>query len=95
MTSKWEAYPISLIEAMAAGVPWISTNVGIVKYLPGGFVADEISDISYWIEFIAKNEKVSQSLGNVGKVYASTQFKINKKVDQLENVILKAVKKEK
>lgn len=95
MTSKWEAYPISLIEAMAAGVPWISTNVGIVKYLPGGFVADEISDISYWIEFIAKNEKVSQSLGNVGKVYASTQFKINKKVDQLEDVILKAVEKEK
>ena len=95
MTSKWEAYPISLIEAMAAGVPWISTNVGIVKYLPGGFVADEISDISYWIEFISTNEKVSQSLGNVGKVYASTQFKINKKVNQLENVILKAVEKEK
>ena len=95
MTSKWEAYPISLIEAMAAGVPWISTNVGIVKYLPGGFVANEISDISYWIEFVSKNEKVAQSLGNVGKAYASTQFKINKKVDQLEDVILKAVEKEK
>lgn len=95
MTSKWEAYPISLIEAMAAGVPWISTNVGIVKYLPGGFVANEVSDISYWIEFVSKNEKVAQSLGNVGKAYASTQFKINKKVDQLEDVILKAVEKEK
>lgn len=95
MTSKWEAYPISLIEAMAAGIPWISTNVGIVKYLPGGFVADNISDISYWIEFVSKNEKVAHSLGNVGKVYANTQFKINKKVDQLEDVILKAVEKEK
>lgn len=95
MTSKWEAYPISLIEAMASGIPWISTNVGIVKYLPGGFVADEISDISYWIEFISKNGKLSKSLGNVGKVYASTQFRIDKKVDKLEDVIKKAIEKEK
>lgn len=95
MTSKWEAYPISLIEAMAAEIPWISTNVGIVKYLPGGFIADEIADIAYWIEFVSQNENVARSLGNVGNIYANTQFRINKKVEQLEKTILNAIEKEK
>lgn len=95
MTSKWEAYPISLIEAMASGIPWVSTNVGIVKYLPGGFIADENLDIVYWIEFLSKNEKMSHTLGNVGNIYANTQFRIDKKVNQLENVIFKAIEKEK
>ena len=36
--SKWEAFPISIIEAMAARIPYISTDVGIVKYLPGGVI---------------------------------------------------------
>ena len=95
MTSKWEAYPISLIESMAASVPWISTDVGIVKYLPGGVVAKKHEDIVYWIEFMANNMEIAKEFGKIGNEYAIKQFQINKKVDLLEKCIIDVLEKEK
>lgn len=95
MTSKWEAYPISLIESMAASVPWISTDVGIVRYLPGGVVAKNHKEIVYWIEFIANNKKIAKEFGKIGNEYAIKQFEINKKVDLLEKYIIDVLEEEK
>ncbi len=92
MASKWEAYPISLIESMASGIPWISTDVGIVRYLPGGVIAKSDEDIKYWMEFIDNNAEIAEKMGKIGSIYANKQFKIEKKVEQLENVIIKTVK---
>jgi len=95
MTSKWEAYPISLIESMAASVPWISTDVGIVRYLPGGVVAKNHKEIVYWIQFIANNIKIAREFGKIGNEYAIKQFEINKKVDLLEKYIIEVLEEEK
>jgi glycosyltransferase involved in cell wall biosynthesis len=39
MTSKWEMQPLFLLEAMSAGKPWVSTDVGSVQELHGGIIS--------------------------------------------------------
>lgn len=85
--SRWEMFPISIIEAMASGIPFISTDVGCVKYLPGGVVVDKIDEMSYWLELLWNNEKVRRNLGTVGYNYARKYFTIENKVEQLEQLI--------
>ena len=85
--SRAEMFPISIIEAMASGIPFISTDVGCVKYLPGGVVVDKIDEMSYWLELLWNNEKVRSNLGTVGYNYARKYFTIENKVEQLEQLI--------
>lgn len=96
MTSKDEKYPISIVESMAAEIPFISTDVGIVRYLPGGVVSS-YDDIHYWIEELYKDSKLRKNLGTTGSDYAKLHMQINDKVDQLEKIIkqLKGDKDEK
>lgn len=91
MASKWEAFPISLTESMAAGVPWISTDVGIVKYLPGGVISDEKKDLAYWIGVLTNDRSKAETLGSVGNAFAKEHFRISKKVDQVEKCIFDAI----
>ncbi|MGF0061448.1 glycosyltransferase family 4 protein [Limosilactobacillus reuteri] len=72
--SKWEAFPISLVEAMAAGKPYLSTDVGIVKYLPGGKIVENIDDMAFWIDLLMSNKKIAKTLGNEGRYYAEENF---------------------
>lgn len=91
MASKWEAFPISLTESMAASVPWISTDVGIVKYLPGGVISDEKKNLAYWIGVLTNNRSKAETLGSVGNAFAKEHFRISKKVDQVEKCIFDAI----
>lgn len=86
MTSKSEVFPISILEGMAAGIPYICTNVGVVKYFLGGVISSE-NDISYWIEKLLNNENVRKELGLLCKKYASSNYTIEDKVDKLNNII--------
>ena len=92
MTSKWEAFPISLVECMASKVPFISTNVGIIRYLPGGVVCETNDDFIFWLNEFTKNEEKRKEYGNLGYIEAKRKFSINEKVNQLEELIKKAVK---
>ena len=93
MTSKVEKYPISLIESMACGIPFISTDVGVAKYLLGGVVSKK-EDIHFYIELILKNEKYRNLLGELGKNYAINNSQINDKVNILNDIINKICKGE-
>lgn len=87
MTSKAEVFPVSLIESMACGVPFISTNVGIAKYLYGGITVSKNDDIHYYIEELCKNLKLRNNLGTVGRQYALDNMQISDKVRLLEKII--------
>ncbi|CUU12453.1 glycosyltransferase family 4 protein [Limosilactobacillus reuteri] len=87
MGSKWEAFPISIVESISSGVPYISTNVGIVRYLPGGIIVDSVEQMSYWIQLFCNDEKLRVSVGKVGKVYAENRLTIEEKVNLLEKII--------
>ncbi len=89
MSSRYEYYPITIIEALAAAVPFISTDVGIVRYLPGGVIANNLEDMIYWMEFMVKNYEYKKNLGLIGKKYALENLMIASKVAALEKIILK------
>ena len=86
MTSKWEAYPISIVESMACGIPFISTDVGVVKYFIGGIVCNK-NDIKFWIEKIVNNEKMRNEMSKMCALYAKSNFMIEDKIDILEKLI--------
>ena len=85
--SKWEAFPISIIEAMAARIPFISTDVGIVKYLPGGVIVKTEEEMAYWIETLSSDKKLCECIGSAGNQYAINHMMIEKKVNDLEAII--------
>lgn len=87
ISSNYEYYPITIVESLAAGNPFISTDVGIVNLLPGGVIANTQEEISYWIEFFARNEEYKTELGKAGRNYALKNLRIETKVSSLEDII--------
>ena len=86
--SKSEMFPISVVEAIAAGVPYISTNVGCVKSLPGGAVVESEGEMTEWIEKLWKDSKLRRKYHNEGVAYARKELTIGSKVDKLENLLM-------
>lgn len=87
ISSNYEYYPITIVESLAVGNPFISTDVGIVKLLPGGVIANVKEEISYWMEFFGKNEEYKNELGKAGRNYALKNLRIETKVKALEDII--------
>ena len=95
MTSKWEAFPISIIESMATGVPYISSNVGIVKYLTGGVVCNNDEEYLYWINKLINDSELLKNMGKMGREEAEKYYKISEKVNEFEKELYKLVLGEK
>ncbi|MEP6789433.1 MAG: glycosyltransferase, partial [Acidobacteriota bacterium] len=90
LTSKNEGTPLSLIEGMAAGVPFVSTAVGGVVDLAGaiheekvGFRVCErgiltepgsVKSFANALIFLAKNEKVRSSLSAKGSEFVALKY---------------------
>ena len=89
MTSTYEYYPIVLVESMAAGVPFISTNVGIVRMLPGGIICNNPEDFIYWMELLVSNRNIRNMLGKVGIEYYCNNLRIDLKSRELENILIR------
>ena len=70
-----------------AGIPFISTNVGCVRFLPGGIVIDNENEMAYWLELLQKNENCKCEMGQTGRIYAEKNLSVNSKVEQLEHIL--------
>ena len=66
LPSITEALPITLIEAMSSGTPFISTNVGSVNSLKGGFIVDRVSDICDVLQEINTDNDLWRKLSRAG-----------------------------
>lgn len=88
--SVGEKFPVSIVEPMAAGVPFISTDVGIVRYFPGG-VTVKINDVDAMADqidkLLADSDKWNR-LSEEGRKYAMSRMRIQDKVDQLELILI-------
>lgn len=87
MPSRREAFPISILEAMAAKTPFISTDVGIVKYLPGGIVTNDPQAQVSSLQRLALDAAERMRLAEEGYQYASRHAVIDAKVQQLEQTL--------
>lgn len=87
MSSMNEYFPITIIEAMATGKPFITTNVGIVSLLPGGNIAHNTKELSYWLEYYARNEEYVSCMGKIASEFAVANLKLEDKILQLEQIL--------
>ncbi len=107
LTSKNEGTPLSLIEAMAAGVPFISTAVGGVADLAGatietlagfrvcerGIAVDgfEPKDFADGLIYLAKNEKLRERLECDGAAFARSKYSVDRLTDDIASLYVKLI----
>jgi glycosyltransferase involved in cell wall biosynthesis len=87
MSSTWEQYSIALCEAMAEGVPFISTDVGNASFLPGGVIANTVDEIATAMTTLLSNLDAAKKLGLRGKEYAYAHNKREVAIQSLIEVI--------
>jgi glycosyltransferase involved in cell wall biosynthesis len=65
-TSSWEASPLSILEAMAAGIPWVSKDVGAVRDHAGGLVVNSIEEMREAVVGLLRDPERRKALGREG-----------------------------
>jgi glycosyltransferase involved in cell wall biosynthesis len=69
-TSNREANSLVLIEACAAGLPWISFDVGSARHVVGGVIARDAADVGRLLRELAAVEKRWVELSEAGIEFA-------------------------
>lgn len=90
LTSTAEMFPVSLIEGMAAGCAWISTDVGINRYLPGGVVCNTPLEIAEKLNQYIQND-LWRKLGEEGRKFVEKNCKQDIQIRCLERILREAV----
>ena len=86
LAAKAETQPIVLIEAMAAGKPWISTNTGCVATMAGGLVCKRKSHLVEAIRKLLLNHALRVGLGSQGRHQAENQHDIKNNVARFDSI---------
>jgi len=63
-----EASPIVILEAMAAGTPWISFGGGCVRENTGGLVVSDLDEMVETLQMLLADQQVRRSLGEAGRM---------------------------
>ncbi len=90
--STYEEYSISIIETMSQGIPFVSTDVGNAKLLPGGITISKIKEMHLIIDNLVKDKKLYNELSIKGINFSSENCQINQAVGNLERYINEIVK---
>lgn len=72
--AKQETQPLAILDAMAAGVPFISTDTGCVRDFPGGIVAAAGAETTRTINRLLDDPACRKQLGAEGRSACETKY---------------------
>lgn len=90
-TSRWEANSVVLLESMAAGTPWVSTDVGSARENAGGFVATSVEEMADVVIRLLRDPTQRQRLGGEGRVRAAERHDWERITDQYQQLYENAI----
>jgi glycosyltransferase involved in cell wall biosynthesis len=86
-TSIWESGPLVILEAMAAQLPFISTNVGIAPQLPGGLVVSGVTEMAHAVSQLLSDPLRRTQLGAAGRFACEQTYNWEKIVDRYDELL--------
>lgn len=87
LTSRSEVAPLVLLEAAAAGVPWVSFDVGNVRELEGGIVVQNDTHLLTALKRLVAQPGERRRVGAAGRRFAETQS-WERQIDKYETALL-------
>ena len=99
LSSDWEGLPISIIEAMAAGKPVITTDVGgvselIINYRNGILVPrGDVQQLTEAMKKLAKDREMADGMGKQGRLMVREKFDVQTMARQYGELYLNCLLK--
>ncbi len=88
LSSRFEGLPITIIEAMFAGLPVIATKVGgvgeLVEHGRNGFLVDkeDANELASYMEYFIRHPEKIKEMGNESYAKAINNFTVERMVEQ-------------
>ena len=92
LPSRYETFPMTILEAYACGKPVIASNIGGLRELVDdgktGLLIDvgDVDQLAKAILSLLNNEMDIEEMGSIGRQYVKSNFSIEKVVEKLEKV---------
>jgi glycosyltransferase involved in cell wall biosynthesis len=90
-TSRKEANSLALLESMAAGVPWVSFDVGSARVNAGGAVVADLDEMKDVVTNLLGNAELRKKLGDAGRAQIVAKHNWGRIVDEYEQLYSGAV----
>ena len=84
--AKYETQPLAILDAMAAGLPFISTDSGCVREFPGGLVASPGDATTRAIQRLLDESALRQQLGAQGRAACEAKYDWERVLDAYEKL---------